>query len=630
MITVHTPDGGVAQFPDGTPPEAIQNAMRQKFGGPARASDKGGVVAAVHGAIDTASFGLFDKAAPYIGAALTGESVDQARGEIQGNESATSDAHPVASIAGDIAGVGLGGGVLSAGLKLAKGIPVAGRVAEAVDSALAARKGQGVRNVARAATAGAAFSAADAAGHGGNADDVLLATAAGAITGPIAGKVITSALKAVSPAAQKAMRLLADKIGEKPEVLQNAFVNFKQQTGRNPTMAELVGLKTQGELRQVAADNPTVGAAMQGAQDSADAGRAASLPQRVQQIGGSTTDISTLSQARKATMTAAMNPIRDTKVPVNEDDLGLLMDRRVRAATNADPVLQRKINAVMQDLAFNPKGVSERLTVNDFDAIRKSLRGRQTVYANTMSPSHNPHTAESYGNLADNIAQIAIDTEPGYGDALEQFGRDSDFIKGFKHGNSGKLVGEAERPDLISALNRPEGAQGHAVGVVSRLVKQAGDSEAGATAVARQLAQDGGLHGALQEALGSGAASRLQTVGRTEAGGARALGNVVSGGAPRAETTESNVMHAAHAAAAVTYHSPTAIGYHVSRIFGGKLKLSPLVQQKVAQYLADPKMTQQGINLLRRAGASNEDLRRLATSIAASTGAAVGNTVTGH
>ncbi len=35
MITVNTPDGGTATFPDGTPPEAIKKAMAKKFGAPA-------------------------------------------------------------------------------------------------------------------------------------------------------------------------------------------------------------------------------------------------------------------------------------------------------------------------------------------------------------------------------------------------------------------------------------------------------------------------------------------------------------------------------------------------------------------------------------------------------------------
>ena len=34
MITVNTPDGGTAQFPDDTPQDAVVSAMKSKFGGP--------------------------------------------------------------------------------------------------------------------------------------------------------------------------------------------------------------------------------------------------------------------------------------------------------------------------------------------------------------------------------------------------------------------------------------------------------------------------------------------------------------------------------------------------------------------------------------------------------------------
>ena len=41
MITVKTPDGGVATFPDGTPKEVIQDALRKKFGAPGPAPTTG-------------------------------------------------------------------------------------------------------------------------------------------------------------------------------------------------------------------------------------------------------------------------------------------------------------------------------------------------------------------------------------------------------------------------------------------------------------------------------------------------------------------------------------------------------------------------------------------------------------
>src|SRR5580704_3446850 len=37
-ITVNTPDGGTAQFPDGTPTSAMTSALQAKFGGPSGAT----------------------------------------------------------------------------------------------------------------------------------------------------------------------------------------------------------------------------------------------------------------------------------------------------------------------------------------------------------------------------------------------------------------------------------------------------------------------------------------------------------------------------------------------------------------------------------------------------------------
>jgi hypothetical protein len=78
-------------------------------------------------------------------------------------------------------------------------------------------------------------------------------------------------------------------------------------------------------------------------------------------------------------------------------------------------------------------------------------------------------------------------------------------------------------------------------------------------------------------------------------------------------------------------HSPAGTMFHLARaipeVFG---KLSPKVQETIGRYLSDPTMAQQGINLLKKAGANQRDLRNLATSIGAdlttqATQAATGN-----
>lgn len=597
-------------------------------------SDAGGLYAALHGFEDAATFGFGDKAAAGLAAGashlipgIPNQSYDQALQGIQGRSTASADAHPLAALGGDLAGIVGGGGVLASGLKAAKAIPIAGRLAEGADALLTAKKGQGIRNVAKAAVTGGALGALDAAGHDANEDQTLEATALGAVGGPIVSKIGTTVVKALTPASQKAMALLAEKIGETPDVLQRAFTQFQAATGRVPTMAELVGLKTRGELRSVAADNPTVGEAMTHARDTAEAARTDALPQRIDQIAGPTQDVNTLVTARRTRMDAAMQPLHRTTVPVDPNDLDLLNDPRIRSAFANGSPLRTRLRGVIEDLAAgNP---NHDLTVQDFDQIRQAVRGRQAAYANPANSAHNPHTAREYGDLADQIGDVATQAEPGYRVALDQFASDSDYLHGFKHGMAGHDIGEAERPELIAALGRAEGARGYQSGITSRLAQQAGESNSGALRTANDLSENGATIRRVRGSLGAQTARQLQEAGHHEAYSAQAL-DAIAPGTLRPATEENLLGHAGQAAAAATAHSPTWIGYHLTKLFGGgKLKMSAAVQTKIAQYLSDPNMTQQGINLLRKAGASNADMARLATAIAGSTGVSAGEAVAG-
>jgi hypothetical protein len=74
-------------------------------------------------------------------------------------------------------------------------------------------------------------------------------------------KALGYSLAKLQPASAKAMQTLAETIGETPKVLQDAYNSFQQLTGRIPSMAELVGLQSQGKLRDLAKANPTIAAA---------------------------------------------------------------------------------------------------------------------------------------------------------------------------------------------------------------------------------------------------------------------------------------------------------------------------------------------------------------------------------
>lgn len=619
-----------AAAPQAAPAQSPED--RAAAAGRQAGSNEGSASAIANHIADTGTFGLnhyLNAGARYLGQRLSGvenpDSFDSDLAYSRGVTEGAGNANPTSAVVGDVGGLLTGGGLVGAALKGAKALPLVGRVAQGADRLLAARAGQPVANVARAAATGGLVAGLDSAGHGGNADQDLAAVATGAVLGPIAGKVGGAIVKRLSPVATRAMSLLSDKIGETPATLQRAYTNFQQATGRVPTMAELVGMKSRGELASVAAENPTVGVALNRAADTAGQARPGTLAARItQNAGGPVQDMNALVTAQSARMDAAMKPIRNSQVPLDSSAVDLLNDPRVRDATAEDPELRAKLAKALTDIGDSGQS---SMSIDDIDSLRQSIRSRQAARANVNNVAHNSQVARQFGRIADEVTDLTAPHVPEYKAALDQFGTDQSYIDAFKHGMGGKSIGEAEDPSLIRTLGTPEGQQGHASGVMSRLAGRAGDTEGGANATALDLTQPGTIR-AVTEAVGAQRAGRLAEAAAYERKSAEALNQLAPGGI-KPQPEGGDVQHAAHAVAAATYHSPTAIGYHISRIFGGKVKMSAAVQAKVAQYLADPKMTQQGIALLRRAGAANEDIRRLQTAISGAAGAQAGDALSG-
>lgn len=603
------------QAPQAQPAEADTSGM-------GLLKDAGSMLyAALHGAANSATFGLADKASAGIAATvspLTGSpmSYDEAYARVKSNTDKLNGENPISSTVGDVAGMAVGAGKLA---KVAKFIPGVGRAMEALEP-VASQSGRNILKSAVASGVGAGtYTAADEAIEKGGVspDDVVTSTAAGALLGPAVSKIGTMVARRVQNVSTRAIQVLADKLDETPAVLQGVYDNFQAATGRLPTMAEIVGMKSQGELKALAANSPTIQASVNNAADTAAAQRPRALSQIVEDnSGGPAQDISQLTQARRTRMDQAMNPIRNSPVGVDTTDVGLLEDPRVRSAIRADPDLSQRVRDAIDEVDTN--GQSDSLSVNDIDSIRKSVRGRQAAYANPANNMHNPHIARQFGNLADNISGLGTASEPAYADALTQFEQDSNYIKGFKHGNAGKTPGEADNPDLIDALASAEGRAGHQSGIASRTAEAAAASPDSATRVASQLAAGGGDAANLQRAIGPARFQNIQDAAHHEAYGADALNNIT--GRVGAEEGGISGRHVAQTVAAAASHSPAGLLYHISRAIPSFSKLPQAVQTQVGRYLADPNMTQQGINLLRRAGAKDAELRKLSVALSVNAG----------
>lgn len=624
-----------------TPPKAgpklngVEQMIVDATQGPhALLGTQGPIMSGIHAAVNDGTFGLTDKAAAATYAALSqhpaGQALLKAIGAGSGQPATYAQAkaaaadvntqsqqnHPVANIVGDVAGAFTGGGLISDAAKAAEAAPVIGKTVAAAGRILAPAakvQGEGVvnglaraaGNVAKSAGEGAVIGGGTEALQGGNADQVGEAAVAGAALNPLATKGVSMVLQKVQPVVSQSMKILASKLGETPETLQAAFDNFKSATGQTPPLSAIVGLKSQGQLAELAAGHSTIGEAVSQAADTQAQNAASTLPGRIEQItGNQPQSVADLLKGRAASMDTAMDAVRDEPVFLDQSHAQLLNDPRLRKATADDPNLRARLNKASDNVSSDMGESNGDLSVGDVDDLRKAI--------GQMQPnSPNP---QAMGALRTELTALADTSSAGpqYRAALEQFGNASKYISGFKHGMAGKDVSAAEG-SAMDALGTPHGQQGYQSGLATRLQNTAGDTLQGAQNVASAVTEPG-MQATLAQTFSPGQAQQVGAAGQATSDAQKALNNI----APSriAPEQEGSGVQAGQAAGALMSHSPAGTLFHLTRAMPELMgKLSPKVQETISRYLTDPTMAQQGINLLKKAGAKQQDLRNLATAI---------------
>lgn len=218
MIEVDLPDGSVAEFPDGTPPEVIKGALQKKYGAPQQAAqaspaappERPSWFPSLSAATDASASGVMFGFDDEIGAGMMAP-IEAAKDWYQGKGFDIGSAYtkgqqerdavkaqrrqdrPIASIAGELAGGLATGGVLGkAGLSLAaKPVGMAGKIgAGAVEGA-----GYGALYGAGEAKPGERLQGAGT----GAAIGGLTGGAVGAVGGALANRAARKAAPAVAP-----------------------------------------------------------------------------------------------------------------------------------------------------------------------------------------------------------------------------------------------------------------------------------------------------------------------------------------------------------------------------------------------------------------------------------------------
>lgn len=674
MVTIEGPDGA-------TQAQVIAQAQSLYKPGAQQAQNPNGAIAGepdLGGAGNAAlAAGIhFVHQLPFVGdAAITagrqindvtnGRGFDWQKANQEAHETISSaqQQHPIASTVGGIAGgidAGVAGGEL---LKGASALPGAiGRGSSALQAALQLRKGQLAANAARVAAVGATAAAAQAGGEqaaGGNLSQVIPAAAEAAPGGAVAGLVSAPLAAAAGGAAQavgaklsggalpgKVALALSKVFGENASDIQTAFADHTAATGSPPSMAELATYKQQGLISGLAKDSTEIGSRLQtrvaqAAQDRSDQMQALFTP-----TAGSPGEAVNARTAQGDIDYPASRAGPDFQVPSHPDND---IDMSLGGVTPADHI---RANILPQ------AGLSTADRVRIGDGLENGALSAQdaqlirTKLAGTLARSHSPAVETAIADF-DNILNTPAnaDATAALDKARSNFAANSRVVEGAQHGatvlNSGSprdftatvaANGRAPGTAVIPAPTpappstpvqptpNPEFASGLKAGASDALATASATPQ-GARSLAYSLANDANLNAKLAAVYGQPAADALRRLGGAEVAAHTNLAGSAIGPRPQSPDGLNQTMKdAANAIGAVASHGTLwKIGHALKLIRPSGM--SPAVESKVAQYLTDPKMTQQGINLLVKAGASQQAIRNLALHAAASSGVLTGSAV---
>lgn len=588
----------------------------------------------------------------FVGNAVRGQGFDpgQAVRDTQATIQSAQQNEPIAStVGGAVGGTAaalVGGEALKAG-----GL--------AVPAALRLQQGQNLLNAGRLAVGGAAAGGvqsglqaggeqvaqgniAEAPGAALNAiPGGVLAGAAAGPAGAVLGKVIGGPMSAGAGLPGKTAMALSKVFGESANDLQTAWRTFQQETGRAPTMTELSTLKQLGMIDGAAKSSAPITQALRQASAASDAARSAQMqstfsegmagqptaasPQafenlRTQQgnidypssrampdFNVSTEDSPDFAGASPADhLAATIVPQAGLKTP---DRIRIVAALQNGTLSSADAQTLRSALGAAAGRGQYSAGLSSARA--DLDHIL-SMPGNEASAAALNKANANSAALATAGSGAEHGASILGSSTPSAYTATAEATGITPPGTGLAPAGSGHNGGPAINPEF---------AQGMQAGANDSL-SAAAATPRGAVNLAARLGSDDNLHAKLAATFGQDAADALRVLGKREDAAASALDPYSNRLGPSEESdTPGLVTSALHGIATAASHGGWAAVHAVRAALPlMKVKMAPAVQEQVAKYLSDPAMTTQGINLLRKAGASSAALRKFAISIAGAAG----------
>ena len=626
------PDGNAYSVtaPDGASQDAVLAYVKANAGKaganpaikPAQGRDLGAVWSGLRNTADAATMGLVEPAQAALAVGINRlaggyKTYDQVRQEMAAEETATDTAHPYAALGGTVAGA------LSGGAAIGKMLPAA---------LAGGRSISGIKDILRAAGIGGVMGGVSGGVQGYAETGDTGAAATGAVAGAETGAVLGPATEIVAPrllpAGAKAMKMFAKIIDEPPEVIQQAIDNFRLGTsptgnpahGRTPMMAEIMSLKQQGAIRDLARGHPNLASPL------AEAAQA-QTPVMQDSLG----KVIGKPIAGVSAPTAASDALADSYTRLPADGTPEAMDAWVKnegdkqfkalhgQSVTLAPDEVEQLKTIMNDTPLGRATQREALDrldtgtleLDHADALRKKL---------TLAASKDP--AGPFYEDKQWLEGLLSGKSPEYAQAVSDYAHRAQLAEGVALGQ--KVAGSDPTGFSASVTTaRPDVRTGVPIGARSAMLSDTFDPK-GVASFAEGQAHDTRMQEATRTALGSQAQQNIQRVAATESGARASL----RGSAPPSVGVEedNSPAQAMHALAAVTYSNPGIISYHLSHLMKGE-SMSPKVAAIVGKYLTDPAMTKQAYNILKRAGAQDADIMRFAAGVAAAGGGTVGRGV---
>lgn len=584
--------------------------------------------AAITHAGDALTFGAMGPIAAYIAAGasrLTGNPISytEARRRQQAEMERLARENPGSALAGTIAGS------IAGGLGIAK---AAKAVLPSAAAAVTPQAGDSVAKVAgRLALGGAA------AGAGSNAletgvdiaerelggadtvsknpiNDAITAGVIGLAAGPVVGGAVGLARRGVGKVRDMVTgnelgggwRYLARKLDIEPDTLRGALDDYSRLTGgQRASIAQVMDMKQQGVLAELARDNPAAGVAFRQAAEEGAEALPGQVRDQVRRTVGAPRSQPEMEMATRQPADRFMADVRqrgDSTFLTRGDIQALRRPDFIAATRDLPPELRSRVAGALQG--------SDELTTSELDLLR-----RHVAQWGDAGPANKGPAQELQTRLTD----IAERTSPGYrAETIRATEAGKLREEGFTAGrnledNTGVMGG---------AIRQGEELAGYGEGVARRIWDGAGRGPRGAASAADEVASGRNMQDALDSAYGAGPTQELVEGARALSKGQRSLETISPGrvgASPSASEEARGVADIGAAVAATTAGGPASMAHRIARLLPGG------VSERVAGRLADdlvstdPRRVAQAVANLRRGGMDNRaiaEVQSLAARVA--------------